>query len=327
MSINTISRIVGSVIAIGTVVGILLFDRTVLTDYKLSLEWGIAIGVVIIIVAFIITPYISVIPYRWMREKISRAAASDLVAAAIGLTIGLIISALLAIPLANLPATWGHLLPFVGAVLFGYLGVTIAVIRKNDIAHLFQGALMRRSRERDEEREKSKEREHALEDGTATPDSIQILLDTSTIIDGRIADISQTGFIFGTLVVPRFVLNELQRIADSADTMRRNRGRRGLEILNRLQKDATVPIEIIDTDIEGIADVDGKLVKMARNFHCAIITNDFNLNRVAELQGVKVLNINELANAIKPVLLPGEDIHIKVMQDGKELWTGRRLPG
>jgi uncharacterized protein YacL len=322
MSINTISRIVGSVIAIGTVVGILLFDRTALTEYKISLEWGIAFGVVIIMVAFIITPYISVIPYRWMREKISRAAASDLVAAAIGLTIGLIISALLAIPLANLPSTWGHLLPFVGAVLFGYLGVTIAVIRKNDIAHLFQGAMMRRTRERDEEREKSKEREQEHEDGTATPDSIQILLDTSTIIDGRIADISQTGFIFGTLVVPRFVLNELQRIADSADTMRRNRGRRGLEILNRLQKDATVPIEIIDTDIEGIADVDGKLVKMARNFHCAIITNDFNLNRVAELQGVKVLNINELANAIKPVLLPGEDIHIKVMQDGKELGQG-----
>ena len=325
MSINTISRIVGSVIAIGTVVGVLLFDRTILDERNISLEWGIAIGVAIIIVAFIITPYISVIPYRWMRNKISRAAASDLVAAAIGLTIGLIISALLAIPLANLPATWGHLLPFVGAVLFGYLGVTIAVIRKNDIAHLFQGALQRRTRDRDEERErvKAREREHENEDGTATSAaSIQILLDTSTIIDGRIADISQTGFIFGTLVVPRFVLNELQRIADSADTMRRNRGRRGLEILNRLQKDATVPIEIIDTDIEGIADVDGKLVKMARNFHCAIITNDFNLNRVAELQGVKVLNINELANAIKPVLLPGEDIHIKVMQDGKELGQG-----
>jgi uncharacterized protein YacL len=149
-----------------------------------------------------------------------------------------------------------------------------------------------------------------------------ILLDTSTIIDGRIADISQTGFITGTLVVPRFVLNELQRIADSADTMRRNRGRRGLEILNRLQKDATVPIEIVDNDVEGIADVDGKLVKMARDIHCPIITNDFNLNRVAELQGVKVLNINELANAIKPVLLPGEDIHIKIMQDGKELNQG-----
>ncbi len=327
MSIKTISRIVGSVIAIAVVVGILLFDRAVIDDRKISLEWGIAIGVALVIVAFLITPYVTVVPYRWMREKIRGAAASDLVAAAIGLTIGLIISALLAIPLANLPATWGHLLPFLGAVLFGYLGVTIAVLRKNDIAHLFQGAMMgrrARERERDEERERERKEQDVLEKEkeSATPESLQILLDTSTIIDGRIADISQTGFIFGTLVVPRFVLNELQRIADSADTMRRNRGRRGLEILNRLQKDATVPIEIIDADIEGIADVDGKLVKMARNLHCPIITNDFNLNRVAELQGVKVLNINELANAIKPVLLPGEDIHIKIMQDGKELGQG-----
>ncbi|HEV2471788.1 MAG TPA: PIN domain-containing protein, partial [Chthonomonadales bacterium] len=152
--------------------------------------------------------------------------------------------------------------------------------------------------------------------------SAQILLDTSAIIDGRIADISQTGFIFGTLVVPRFVLNELQHIADSADTMRRNRGRRGLEMLQRLQKDATVPIEIRDIDKEDGAEVDGELVKMARSLHCSIITNDFNLNRVAELQGVKVLNINELANAVKPVLLPGEDIYIKIMQEGKELGQG-----
>ncbi len=327
MSIKTISRIVGSVIAIAVVVGILLFDRAVIDDRKISLQWGIAIGVGIVIVAFLITPYVTVIPYHWISDKISRAAASDLVAGAIGLTIGLIISALLAIPLANLPATWGHLLPFVGAVFFGYLGVTIAVLRKNDIAHLFQGAMVARrtrERERDEERERERKEQDAREKEKSAPaiEAIQILLDTSTIIDGRIADISQTGFIFGTLVVPRFVLNELQRIADSADTMRRNRGRRGLEILNRLQKDATVPIEIIDADIEGIADVDGKLVKMARNLHCPIITNDFNLNRVAELQGVKVLNINELANAIKPVLLPGEDIHIKIMQDGKELGQG-----
>ncbi len=329
MSIKTISRIVGSIIAIAVVVSILLFDRAVIDDRKISLQWGIAIGVGIVILAFLITPYITVIPSRWISAKISGASASDLVAGAIGLTIGLIISALLAIPLANLPSTWGHLLPFVFALFFGYLGVTIAVLRKNDIAHLFQGAMVARrtrERERDEERERERKEQDAKEKekeaASATPETLQILLDTSTIIDGRIADISQTGFIFGTLVVPRFVLNELQRIADSADTMRRNRGRRGLEILNRLQKDATVPIEIIDADIEGIADVDGKLVKMARNLHCSIITNDFNLNRVAELQGVKVLNINELANAIKPVLLPGEDLHIKIMQDGKELGQG-----
>lgn len=325
MSVNTITRIVGSLIAIGAVLGIYFFEFYRLNQYKaVGWPWIAAITVVAGIIAFIITPYITVKPYVWMRDKIRGAAASDLVAAAIGLTIGLIISALLAIPLNSLPEPLGHVLPFVGSVLFGYLGVTIAVLRKNDIAHLFQTTLLRRGRERDEERNERHERHKDREkEQTAQPaPALHILLDTSTIIDGRIADISQTGFIIGTLVVPRFVLNELQRIADSADTMRRNRGRRGLEILNRLQKDATVPIEIVDTDVEGIADVDGKLVKMARDEHCPIITNDFNLNRVAELQGVKVLNINELANAIKPVLLPGEDIHIKIMQDGKELGQG-----
>ncbi len=331
MFANPIARIVGSLIAIGTVIGVYFFDYRVNTHNIITVwPWIIAIAVIAAVVAFIITPYITVKPYVWMRDKIRGAAASDLIAAAIGLTIGLIISALLAIPLASLPELLGRLLPFVGAVLFGYLGVLIAVLRKNDITHLFQSAWTRRvrerERERDEERERAREERDRERENEKSPNGYvpvtQILLDTSTIIDGRIADISQTGFITGTLVVPRFVLNELQRIADSADTMRRNRGRRGLEILNRLQKDATVPIEIVDTDIEGIADVDGKLVKMAKNEQCPIITNDFNLNRVAELQGVKVLNINELANAIKPVLLPGEDIHIKIMQDGKELGQG-----
>jgi len=321
MSANTITRIIGAIAAAAIVASYLFFHPTI-NFFKISPTWMWIAGVAAVaaIVAFIITPYITIIPFLWVRDKIRKAAASDLVAAAIGLTIGLIISALLAIPLAYLPDIFGRLLPFVAAVIFSYLGMTTAVVRKNDIAHLFQNTILRRrERDRDEERDRGKERD---KEAAAAAPANQILLDTSTIIDGRIADISQTGFIGGTLVVPRFVLNELQRIADSADTMRRNRGRRGLEILNRLQKDATVPIEIIDADIEGIADVDGKLVKMARNIHCPIITNDFNLNRVAELQGVKVLNINELANAIKPVLLPGEDIHIKIMQDGKELGQG-----
>lgn len=321
MFINTSARIIGCLTVIGIIVGMFFWDRPALPQ---DIQWVIGIAVVCAIVAFIITPYITVVPYSWVRDKIRGAAASDLVAAAIGLTIGLIISALLAVPLVNLPANWGRILPFVEALLFGYLGVTIAVLRKNDIAHLFQSALQRRTREREEEREKererAKDRDKERVEGAGTPPPI--LLDTSAIIDGRIKDISQTGFIYGTLLVPRFVLNELQRIADSADAMRRNRGRRGLEILNTLQKEASVPVEITDEDIEDIAEVDGKLVKMARNLHCPIITNDFNLNRVAELQGVKVLNINELANAIKPVLLPGEDIHIKIMQDGKELGQG-----
>ncbi len=321
MSINTISRFVGAVLAIGVVIAFFFFDHTV--PFLNNIGWLIGVAVASALIAFIISPYISVVPYRWLRET----SASDLVAAVIGLIVGLIISFLIAIPLANLPGTWGRILPFVGTVVCGALGLTLAVQRKSEMAHLFQTAFTTRrmrERDRDEEREKEKERgkERDKEHSSQFQPVTQILLDTSAIIDGRIADISQTGFVSGALVVPRFVLNELQRIADSADTMRRNRGRRGLDMLNRLQKEATVPIEITDTDVEDVVEVDGKLVKMARTLHCPIITNDFNLNRVAELQGVKVLNINELANAVKPVLLPGEDIHIKIMQDGKELGQG-----
>ena len=333
---RTIARITGSLVAIGVVGSVFLLDRSRLTT-QTGIEWLVGIAVVSAILAFILTPYITIVPYLWVRDRIRKAAASDLVAGAIGLTIGLIISALLAIPLTSLPAYWGHILPFVGTVLFAYLGVAIAVLRKNDLGHLIltiQGALSRR-RERDEERERDREKERDRDkdkERTKERDKDKevitisklppILLDTSSIIDGRIKDISQTGFIYGRIVVPRFVLNELQRIADSADAMRRNRGRRGLEILNTLQKEATVPVEITDTDVENIAEVDGKLVQLARDWHCSIITNDFNLNRVAELQGVKVLNINELANAIKPVLLPGEDISIKIMQEGRESGQG-----
>ncbi|HXZ04537.1 MAG TPA: PIN domain-containing protein [Ktedonobacteraceae bacterium] len=320
MSVKSIARIIGSVVAIVAIMALYFLDRSEFPSW-INIWWAIGIAAVVAIIMFIITPYITVMPYHWMRNT----SASDLLAAVIGLIVGLIISVLLGIPLSNLPANLGHILPFVGAVVFSSLGVAIAVQRKNDIMHLFQtGLIPRRAREREREREREEERnkERDKENAPQLQPPMQILLDTSAIIDGRIADISQTGFISGTLVVPRFVLNELQHIADSADTMRRNRGRRGLEMLDRLQKDATVPIEITDADVEGIVEVDSKLVKLAQTLHCPIITNDFNLNRVAELQGVKVLNINELANAVKPVLLPGEDIVIKIIQDGKELGQG-----
>lgn len=327
MSVKSYARIIGSVVTLLVAIGLYFFDRDLAKDFW----WFIGISAGAVVVAFLITPYITVVPYRWMRET----TVSDLIAAVIGLIVGLIISVLLFIPLANLPATFGHILPLVGAVVFSFLGVALGVQRKNDVTHLFQSGLFpRRNRERDEERdkergkekdrdkdkEKDRERDKAATNHTEV--SLPILLDTSAIIDGRIADISQTGFINGTLIVTRFVLNELQHIADAADTMRRNRGRRGLEMLKRLQTDSTVPIMITDDEKEPGSEVDGELVKMARLLHCPIITNDFNLNRVAELQGVKVLNINELANAVKPVLLPGEDIFIKIMQDGKELGQG-----
>jgi uncharacterized protein YacL len=147
-------------------------------------------------------------------------------------------------------------------------------------------------------------------------------VDTSAIIDGRIADISHTGFIPGSLIIPRFVLDELQHIADSYDAVRRNRGRRGLEILTRLQKESNIPVEIPEMDLKDVKDVDSKLVKMAKIFGCALITNDFNLNRVAEFQGVQVLNINELAKAVRPVVLPGEEMEVRIIQEGKEAGQG-----
>jgi uncharacterized protein YacL len=144
------------------------------------------------------------------------------------------------------------------------------------------------------------------------------ILDTSVIIDGRIADICGTGFLEGILVIPNFVLNELQMIADSADSIKRNRGRRGLDILNKMQKDQSIKVKISDMDFKDIHEVDSKLVQLAKVMKAKVITNDFNLNKVAEFHGVEVLNINELSNALKPIVLPGEEMKVHLIKEGKD---------
>jgi len=148
------------------------------------------------------------------------------------------------------------------------------------------------------------------------------ILDTSVIIDGRIADIAETGFLDGIIVTPQFVLRELQLVADSADSLKRNRGRRGLDILQRLQKVGTVQIQIVEDDFPAIREVDLKLIELAKLYEGKIITNDFNLNKVAQLQGVEVLNINELANSLKPIVLPGETMRVFILKEGKEYNQG-----
>ena len=148
------------------------------------------------------------------------------------------------------------------------------------------------------------------------------ILDTSVIIDGRIADVTETGFVEGTLIIPQFVLNELQHIADSSDSIKRTRGKRGLEVLHHIQKQAGVDVRIVDRDFPAVKEVDSKLIELAKEVHGKIITNDSNLNKVAELQGIEVLNINELANSLKPVVLPGEEITVKVLKEGKEMGQG-----
>lgn len=249
-----------------------------------------------------VTPWLTTRPFLWVRGKIRQLPAQQLVAAIIGLIIGLIVAALLARPLSLLPGPLGTLLPFIGTLLFGYLGMAVMTIRQRDIVNLISGRLPFKE--------------------TVLRQNNCVLLDTSVIIDGRIADISRTGFISGTMLIPRFVLNELQHIADSSDMLRRNRGRRGLDMLNKLRKESVVPIRIHDIDVEEAQAVDDKLVMLAKKLRCPIVTNDYNLNRVAELQGVTVLNVNELANAVKSIFLPGESMKVRIIQPGKELGQG-----
>ncbi|MCX8118874.1 MAG: PIN domain-containing protein [Desulfobacterota bacterium] len=157
---------------------------------------------------------------------------------------------------------------------------------------------------------------------TGVPQGIPKILDTSVIIDGRIADIAETGFLEGPLLIPQFILGELQHIADSHDPLKRTRGRRGLEILQHLQKQVNVDVRIVETDYASAREVDAKLIELAKEVHGKIITNDSNLNKVAGLQGIEVLNINALANSLKPIVLPGEEINAKIVKEGKEMGQG-----
>ncbi|MCC6146070.1 MAG: TRAM domain-containing protein [Anaerolineaceae bacterium] len=273
-------------------------------------QYAFTIGLVGALVGLILTPIFTTRPLRTLRSIFARISAQSLFASLAGLVVGLIIAALLAFPLSLLPTPLGDILPFAGVVLFGYLGVAVFVMRQMDIFSVISGIVGRGGQ--------PAVPGNNVEGGQNWAESRTILLDTSVIIDGRIADIARTGFLPGSLLIPRFVLLELQYIADSPDSLRRQRGRRGMEVLSQLQKEPGIPVRMSDMDVEGVREVDDKLVILARQLRCPILTNDYNLNRVAELQGVTVLNVNELANAVKSVLLPGEILDIRVIQEGKE---------
>ncbi len=214
---------------------------------------------------------------------------------AIGLAFGLLLAFLISLPMTAIineetVLNLGRLLLY---FFFGYLGLMVGIKKRQEIA-LFDPALNAKSK----------------------------ILDTSVIIDGRIADIVGTGFVEGPMIIPRFVLQELQRVADSSDPIKRARGRRGLDILNMMQKKKGVDIKIFEKDFPHIPEVDEKLVELSKVLQGVVVTNDFNLNKVAELQGVKVLNVNDLANAVKSVVMPGEVMRIKVLKEGKESGQG-----
>jgi uncharacterized protein YacL len=262
-----------------------------------------------LVVGFAILPYLTVVPAGWLVRQVQAISTAEFVTAVVGLLIGLLMGVLLGLPLSRLGDPLGQWLPLGVSLILGLGMVGLTVAKRQDLVIAAETiGLFRRP------------------DGDAgspvAAGEPHVVVDTSAIIDGRIAEIVESGFIYGTLVVPRFVLDELQHIADSSDTLRRNRGRRGLEILARLQKDDRTPVEIANEDFPELGEVDAKLVALARGRSRAILTNDFNLNRVAELQGVRVMNVNSLANAVKPALLPGEALRVRVIQEGKEPGQG-----
>jgi uncharacterized protein YacL len=279
-------------------------DMSTIGSAVLLLAW-IAAWVVI---GFSILPYVTVMPARWLIGRVLTLTAGEFVSAAAGLIVGLLIGALIGLPMANLPDPYRWLLPIgtVAVTGLGMMGLTVA--KRQDLAEGLRSA------------------------GILKPPTTDVLMaqiegpvvyvDTSVLIDGRLTDVVASGFLWGTLVVPRFVVAELQHIADQRDAGRRARGRRGLEILAVLQKDPRIKVELPDEDVSTETEVDAKLVTLARRRGAAILTNDFNLNRVAQLDDVRVLNLNHLANAIKPAFLPGDTLHVKVTAQGKEPGQG-----
>ena len=238
-----------------------------------------------------------------MESGLSDFSSQDLLIGTLGLLFGLIIANLIGLAFARLPII-GAYGPIVFSIIFGYAGMSIAIRKKSELIGLMEVFRISKS---------NRDKDHSKQDSF-----VGKLLDTSAIIDGRIAEICSTGFLEGPLLVPVFVLEELQLIADSSDMLKRNKGRRGLDILKQMQEDNFVEVRIINDDFDDVQGVDSKLVRLGRSIHAQIVTDDYNLNKVAALQGVVVLNINDLANALKPARIPGEEMDVLVVKAGKE---------
>ena len=256
----------------------------------------------------------------WVEEQMNKMPLQDVIAGAIGLALGLIIANLLGSAFEKIPFV-GDYIPVIFSIVLGYVGIHIMIKKREELISLFDfvpSFLREFLKKREEEKISVDFAAAKLEDGAKQ----YKLLDTSVIIDGRIADVCRTGFIEGTLLIPVFVLEELQHIADSSDVLKRVRGRRGLDMLQKIRNEANMAVEIDDRDFDDIAEVDSKLVRLGQIVNGKIITNDFNLNKVAQLRGVPVLNINELSNAVKPVVIPGEMMQVQVVKEGKENGQG-----
>ncbi len=277
------------------------------------------------IVGFLVSPYlIRQLKHfsTWVEQQLSKMPIHDVIAGAVGLSLGLIIANLLGYSFAKIPVI-GDYIPVIFSIVLGYLGIHVTIKKRQELAGLFDffpKLLKELAKNREAKQNAAKPVAVTAEAPTGKDYK---LLDTSVIIDGRIADICETGFIEGTLLIPVFVLEELQHIADSADQLKRVRGRRGLDILAKIRGESKkLKVEVTNVDYDDITEVDSKLVRLGQEVGGKIITNDFNLNKVAQLRGVEVLNINELSNAVKPVVIPGENMVVSIVKSGKEQGQG-----
>lgn len=298
LSAEFLSRIIGAIL--GAIGGGFLGDY--LADLLIASPelYVVTFALLGILTGLVLTPHITIVPLRTTRRQLAVMPPERLVAIIAGIFLGLVGSALISLPLALLPSPFRQIAPLAAAVVFCYLSIVILTLRQNDLKSFLVNF------------------RPAGQGSIAEPAESFILLDTSVIIDGRVYDVSKTGFLQSILLIPNFVLRELQYIADSPDTIRRNRGRRGLEVLAHLQEEPRIVTRVTDMDVSEVREVDSKLVALARHLHCPIMTTDYNLNRVAEIQGITVLNINDLANAVKVAYLPGEELQVKIIQEGRE---------
>ncbi|NTW71245.1 MAG: PIN/TRAM domain-containing protein [Eubacteriaceae bacterium] len=276
------------------------------TPYKIGIN--IIGGLILGLIFYIFSPAIINVGLKIsakMENALSKISMNELVTSTVGLIIGLIIAALISIPISNFTLFPGltEIIVTLIYILFGYMGIKVTSKNTEVFVNIFKRT------QKDVKGQKPK---------TTSPK----ILDTSVIIDGRIFDICQTGFVEGVLIIPGFVLKELQYIADSSDSLKRTKGRRGLDILNRIQKELDIEVKISEKDYPDVHEVDSKLLKLAQEIKGKVVTNDYNLNKVAEFHGVEVLNINELSNAVKPVVIPGEDMVVTVIKEGKEAGQG-----
>ena len=301
MALEVLSRLLG-VVAFGLIGWRISVVANLPPSFKDFVPWGLVLTVAGAVIGGGVGPYLTVRPLHKGLDRLNRLPVSALVAGTVGLMVGLVVAFLISIPLFRLLGWLGWGVPLIVSVSLGLLGLFLGVQREREMRSVLPRSAQVAS--------------------MVSSQNGRILVDTSAIIDGRIADLGETGFLQSALVIPRFVLDELRHIADSSDSLRRNRGRRGLEVLGRLRKDTDVPIQVLDVDLQDGDEVDGKLVTLARDLKVPILTTDFNLNRVAELQGVQVLNVNELANALKPVVLPGEELTVNIIQEGREAGQG-----